>query len=109
MTQEKLSPEQFQELSHLIRTALRNVNEPAKKWLTRKEAATLAGISVRTIDDRVKNGVYTISKAPGRTSKVYILRTDVERLIERNRHVRTPYKPHTMTHIAESAVISIAQ
>jgi hypothetical protein len=87
------------EVRQLFEEAFRTAQVPPKKWLTRKEAADLAGLSLRTIDDRVKNGIYTISKAPGKTCRVYILRTDVERLIEKNRHVRTPYKPHVSDHV----------
>jgi hypothetical protein len=63
---------------------------PAKKWLRRREAAALLGVGLRTLDKRTAAGLYTISKAPGRTSTLYILRSDIEAELDRNRRVKVP-------------------
>jgi hypothetical protein len=79
-----------EELSGLLEKAQRLASTPPKKWVRRREAAALAGVAVRTIDKRTAAGLYTISKAPGRTSTLYILRSDIEAELDRNRRVKVP-------------------
>jgi hypothetical protein len=101
---QNLTESQYKELTSFLRVVLKDAQSTTpKKWLTRKEAGELAGVSLRTIDDRVSKGLYTISKGSGRTCKVYILHADVERLIDRNRHVRTPYKPHSKPPVSQNS------
>ena len=80
------------DLANLVRDVQRNGILPPKKWITRREAAAISGLSLRTIDKRTAGGLYTISKGPGRTSRIYILRSDVEGLIDRNRRVKVPHR-----------------
>jgi hypothetical protein len=79
-----------EQLTELFEKAQRMAGLPQKKWLRRREAAALAGVGLRTIDKRAAAGRYTISKAPGRTSTLYILRSDIEAELDRNRRVKVP-------------------
>jgi hypothetical protein len=48
---------------------------PVQKWVSKRQAMQITGASLRTLDNRLKIGLYTISKV-GR--RVMILRSDIE-------------------------------
>lgn len=96
----KISENQLTQIAEILKKHLSTIpthKNTDKKWLTRKEAATLAGVSVRTIDNRIAEGVYTISKASGRTSRVYVLKSDIDSFLSDNIKPKTENKLHKKT------------
>ena len=61
-----------------VKTLLKPV--PVQRWVSKKQAIQFRGCSLRTLNNDLKRGLYTVSRIGGR---VMILRSDLEDHIKR--------------------------